>query len=56
MIRFLKSGDHGFEGEIERIVKRGERDLSTIEDSVRRILQGVKDNGDNSLLTVHKGI
>ena len=50
MIRFLKAGDQGFEGEIERIVKRGERDLGTIEDSVRRILQGVKDNGDKSLL------
>ena len=50
MIRFLKAGDQGFEGEIERIVKRGERDLGPIEDSVRKILQGVKDNGDKSLL------
>ncbi len=54
MIRFLKAGDQGFEGEIERIVKRGERDLNTIEDSVRRILQGVKDDGDKSLLTFTK--
>ncbi len=54
MIRFLKAGDNGFEGEIERIVKRGERDLGTIEDSVRKILQGVKDDGDKGLLTFTK--
>lgn len=50
MIRFLKAGDQGFEGEIERIVKRGERDLGPIEETVRKILKGVKDNGDESLL------
>ena len=54
MIRFLKAGDHGFEGEIERIVKRGERDLSNIENAVRRILQGVKDDRDKGLLRFTK--
>jgi histidinol dehydrogenase len=54
MIRFLKKSDQRFAGEIERIVKRGERDFGPIEDAVRKILYGVKEGGDNSLVRYTK--
>jgi len=49
-MRIVESKDKGFQALLSQILKRGDEDTSTVEETVKEIISSVRSRGDDALV------